>query len=129
MAHKVDTLVHGLRKSFALVRTPALRETLDYCTAASPGYQAKIDAGLDPTADDDIMEAMVRTGAVTVYHPTSTCRIGDVVDPLLRVKGIAGLRVIDASVMPHLTSGNTNAPSIMIGEKGKHSGLTVTTRA
>jgi choline dehydrogenase len=52
-----------------------------------------------------------------VYHPTSTCRIGSVVDPHLRVTGVSGLRVADASVMPNVTSGNTNAASIMIGEK------------
>ena len=52
-----------------------------------------------------------------MYHPTSTCRIGDVVDPRLRVKGVGKLRVADASVMPAVIGGNTNAPSIMIGEK------------
>jgi len=52
-----------------------------------------------------------------VYHLAGTCRIGSVVDPRLRVTGVAGLRVADASVMPNLTSGNTNAASIMIGEK------------
>jgi choline dehydrogenase-like flavoprotein len=52
-----------------------------------------------------------------VYHLTSTCRIGSVVDPQLRVIGIGKLRVADASVMPNIVSGNTNAASIMIGEK------------
>ncbi len=55
--------------------------------------------------------------ALTVYHLTSTCRIGDVVDPRLRVIGVERLRVADASIMPNVISGNTNAPSIMIGEK------------
>jgi choline dehydrogenase-like flavoprotein len=54
---------------------------------------------------------------MTVYHLTSTCRIASVVDPRLRVLGVDGLRVADASVMPNLISGNTNAPCIMIGEK------------
>ena len=54
---------------------------------------------------------------MTVYHLTSTCRIGNVVDPRLRVLGVDGLRVADASVMPNVISGNTNAPCIMIGEK------------
>ena len=55
--------------------------------------------------------------SLTVYHHTCTCRIGDVVDPRLRMMGVGKLRVADASIMPNVTSGNTNAPSIMIGEK------------
>ena len=54
--------------------------------------------------------------AATLYHPASTCAMGKVVDSNLKVKGIHGLRVADASVFPHLTSGNTNAPAIMVGE-------------
>jgi len=53
----------------------------------------------------------------TCYHPTSTCAIGRVVDPELRVFGVDGLRVVDASVMPSVIRGNTNAPTIMIAEK------------
>ena len=56
--------------------------------------------------------------ASTVYHPTSTCSIGKVVDPNLGVKGLEGLSVIDASVMPYVVSGNTNAATIMLAEKG-----------
>ena len=59
----------------------------------------------------------VRRSAQTVYHPTSTCAIGSVVDPELRVYGIEGLRVVDASVMPTITRANTNATTIMIAEK------------
>jgi choline dehydrogenase len=67
-------------------------------------------------SEDDIMD-FVRRAAQSVYHPTSTCAIGSVVDPQLRVYGVEGLRVADASVMPTVTRANTNATAIMIGEK------------
>jgi choline dehydrogenase-like flavoprotein len=67
-------------------------------------------------SEEDIM-AFVRQAVQPVYHPTSTCAIGEVVDPQLRVYGVEGLRVADASVMPRITRGNTNAATIMIGEK------------
>ena len=66
---------------------------------------------------DALLEDFALHFSLTVYHPTSTCRISDVVDPCLRVKGIGRLRVADASVMPAVIAGNTNAPCIMIGEK------------
>ncbi len=73
-----------------------------------------------PETDEACLEA-ARNLAQTIYHPTSTCRMGQddsaVVDERLRVRGIGNLRVADASIMPTITSGNTNAPSIMIGEK------------
>ena len=67
-------------------------------------------------SDAEIMD-FVRRAAQSVYHPTSTCAIGSVVDPALKVYGVEGLRVADASVMPTITRGNTNAATIMIGEK------------
>jgi choline dehydrogenase-like flavoprotein len=79
---------------------------------ATPGIQVKSEADL---------RAFVRLFAKTIYHPVGTCRMGvdamAVVDPELRVRGIEGLRVADASIMPSIVGGNTNAPSIMIGER------------
>jgi choline dehydrogenase len=67
-------------------------------------------------SDEEIMD-FVRRAAQSVYHPTSTCAIGAVVDPQLRVFGVDGLRVVDASVMPTITRANTNAATIMVAEK------------
>jgi choline dehydrogenase-like flavoprotein len=70
---------------------------------------------------DEQIEAFIRSRADTIYHPAGSCRMGngalDVVDAKLQVHGVAGLRVVDASIMPRLVSGNTNAPTIMIAEK------------
>ena len=75
----------------------------------------------DVRTDDDIRNVL-RQRVDTVYHPVGTCKMGvndamAVVDPKLKVHGVQGLRVADASIMPTLIGGNTNAPSIMIGEK------------
>ena len=76
--------------------------------------------GRDYGSDAEILKA-IRKYAGTVYHPVGTCRMGSderaVVDPELRVRGVQGLRVVDASVMPKITSANTNAATYMIAEK------------
>jgi choline dehydrogenase len=79
--------------------------------ARKHGYKA----GEPPS--DALLENIALHYSITVYHLVCTCRLGDVVDPSLRVKGVEGLRVADASVMSEIVSGNTNAASIMIGEK------------
>ena len=88
--------------------------------AMAPLRVTEIAPGASQTTDDEILD-WVKRAAETTYHPVGTCKMGSdpmaVVDARLRVHGIAGLRVADASIMPTLTSGNTNAPSIMIGEK------------
>jgi len=89
---------------------PALSKWIDH--ELLPGPEAKTDA--------DLLE-FARMAGSTIYHPVGTCQMGHgpsaVVDPQLRVQGLEGLRVVDASVMPRLVSGNTNAPTIMIAEK------------
>ena len=79
--------------------------------AAKHGYRA----GTVPS--DAFLEDLALHFSITVYHLASTCRMGSVVDPQLRVNGVSKLRVADASVMPDIVSGNTNAACIMIGEK------------
>ena len=93
-----------------IMKAPALADIVDGELAPGPGV----------VSDDEIMD-WARMAGATCFHPVGTCKMGSdpmaVVDERLRVHGISGLRVADASIMPTLTSGNTNAPSIMIGEK------------
>jgi choline dehydrogenase len=100
----------------------AMRITRRIMTAPSMRDIAtdEIAPGINIQSDDELLD-WVRKNAETTYHPVGTCKMGSdpmaVVDDQLRVHGMVGLRVADASIMPTLTSGNTNAPSIMIGEK------------
>ena len=90
--------------------------------AMAPYAGREIQPGADVT-DDAAIDAFVRTHVESAYHPSCSCAMGEasnpmaVVDPMLRVHGIEGLRVVDSSVMPSITTGNLNAPTIMIGEK------------
>jgi len=102
-------LVKSARLMFRIFEAPALK-------AASGAWLY-----IQPEANDADIIADIRRRADTIYHPVGTCRMGSdpraVLDPSLRVRGVEGLRVADASIMPTLVGGNTNAPSIMIGEK------------
>jgi choline dehydrogenase len=105
-----ELTVRAIRIARAVMTAPAM----------APLRLSEVAPGPDRTSDDDILD-WVKQAAETTYHPVGTCKMGydpmAVVDSRLRVHGVAGLRVADASIMPTLTSGNTNAPSIMIGEK------------
>lgn len=105
-----EGVLAAIRKGRELMATSPLKEMTG----------EEIAPGIAAQTDEQILE-WVRNNAETTYHPVGTCKMGNdpmaVVDPELRVRGIDGLRVADASIMPTLTSGNTNAPCIMIGEK------------
>ena len=105
-----EVAVAGLRWARRIAEQPALQAIIDH----------EMNPGPDLQSDEHLL-AYARASGTTVYHPTSTCRMGGdpmaVVDAELRVVGVEGLRVVDASVMPRLVSGNTNAPTIMIAEK------------
>lgn len=107
-----DTLVEGIRIARRIARSEPIASNIT--EEFAPG---------DTVTDDDSAAILdwARNTATTIYHPTGTCRMGSdpmsVVDDRLRVKGLARLRVADASIMPEIVSGNTNAPTIMIGEK------------
>jgi choline dehydrogenase len=102
------------------VRAVRIARSIMNARAMAPLLLTETAPGVALTENDEIID-WVRRMAETTYHPVGTCKMGAdamaVVDSELRVHGIAGLRVADASIMPTLTSGNTNAPAIMIGEK------------
>ncbi|APG48746.1 GMC family oxidoreductase [Phaeobacter porticola] len=105
----LDILIKGVRKAQQIMTAEPLA-----------GYIHK-ELFMQGDVDDVALEQHIRARADTIYHPVGTCKMGTdplaVVDPSLRVHGLDGLRVVDASVMPRLIGGNTNAPTIMIAEK------------
>lgn len=102
------------------VKAIRIAQSIMYAPAMAPMQISEIAPGKARVTDDEIID-WVKQAAETTYHPVGTCKMGSdamaVVDERLRVRGIEGLRIADASIMPTLISGNTNAPSIMIGEK------------
>jgi choline dehydrogenase-like flavoprotein len=112
LAHPEDMLrmVRGFKRMREILAQPALAQFGAKELAASAGVRT-----------DAQIEQFIRQYADTIYHPVGTCRMGpgamDVVDAELRVHGLQGLRVVDASIMPRIVSGNTNAPTVMIAEK------------
>ncbi|MFW5880916.1 MAG: GMC family oxidoreductase [Roseicyclus sp.] len=108
----VATTMRGLRLGLRMLETEPLRRVISERFVPAPG-----------PVDDDALRAHIAARAKTVFHPVGTCRMGHdddsgaVVDPRLRLRGIEGLRIADASVMPTLVSGNTNAPTMMIAER------------
>jgi choline dehydrogenase len=105
-----ELTIKAIRIARAIMTAPAM----------APLRLTEVAPGPGRTTDEEIID-WVKQSAETTYHPVGSCKMGSdpmaVVDAQLRVRGIAGLRIADASIMPTLTSGNTNAPSIMIGEK------------
>ena len=109
----LELLIQGTKLAIRIFRAPALRELASEFALPTP----------DSLNDDDALRDFVRQTAKTVFHPAGTARMGPVddrnavVDNELRVRGVQGLRVADASIMPRLVSGNTNAPVMMIAER------------
>ena len=108
----VDTLILGLKAARRIFSMPAIARYAGEEVSPGPAI-----------ATDDQLEAFIRANVATTYHPVGTCKMGPagdamaVVDARLRVHGIAGLRIADASIMPNIVGGNTSAPAMMIGER------------
>lgn len=111
----VQTLMQAMREARRIVAQPSL--------ARLSGDELLPGPAID---DDAALETFIRERVATTYHPVGTCKMGPasdpmaVVDPQLRVHGVEGLRVADASIMPNLIGGNTSAPAMMIGERAAH---------
>lgn len=110
----LEILVRGVKKSIEILEAPSLARLIKRRALPEPGIENS----------DDALKDFVRQTAKTVFHPVGTAKMGPdsdsmaVVDTELRVRGVQGLRVADASIMPRLVSGNTNAPTMMIAERG-----------
>ena len=106
----VDTLIKGAKMTQNILNTPPLKK-----------YQKREIYGVHSNLTDKEWEQHIRNRADTIYHPVGTCKMGKdplaVVNSSLKIRGLKNIRVADASIMPTITSGNTNAPTIMIGEK------------
>jgi choline dehydrogenase-like flavoprotein len=106
----LELLLTAIRKCREICAHPELREHL----------QEELSPGAHRASDSELIDE-IRLRATTVYHPVGSCKMGvgemAVVDSRLKVRGVDGLRVADASIMPEITGGNTNAPSMMIGER------------
>jgi choline dehydrogenase len=105
-ARDVDRLAFGMRVAERIAATEALKPFVGDPMVPYPGV-----------VDDDTLRESIRANAETLYHPVGTCAMGSVVDSDLRVKGIRGLRVVDASVFPRITRGHTMAPVYMVAER------------
>ena len=116
----LEAEVERLRSATPVIVVDFHAETTSEKTAMARMLDEPWEPAVRNPTDDQILDVVSRLGQ-TLYHPTSTCAMGtvegSVVDPELKVHGVEGLRVADASVMPRVPRGNTNAPTIMIGEK------------
>lgn len=115
----VKVLLRGMRFLLTLEDTPTFKQNGAYFVKTPLPACKQFDFGTD-----EYFVCLIKSYTASPYHPVGTCKMGPkcdktaVVDPRLRVYGISGLRVIDASIMPNVTRGNTNAPTMMIAEKG-----------
>jgi choline dehydrogenase len=112
-ADDLEVLVRGVQLAIKILEQPSLAKLIKLRHLPAPGVEKDIEA----------LRHYVRQSAKTVFHPVGTAKMGPDTDPMavvdseLRVRGVTGLRVADASVMPTLVSGNTNAPTMMIAER------------
>jgi choline dehydrogenase len=104
------------RDAAVLLAGARLARRLLATRALAPHVRAELLPGADAQTDEELAAAM-RAKAQTLYHPVGTCALGTVVDAELRVRGVGGLRVADASVIPRIPRGHTNWPTVMVAEK------------